>query len=158
MKKLLLVAVLGFGAFAMAQQNQMPAKKDPQERKAMMDQKRAEHVAQMQKDLNLSQAQTEQLKAIHEKYQAKREQERMQNQALRKQKMEGYKKDKQQMDDEMRKILTPEQYAKWQTKKQENMQKHMQKRNQRVMESSKGHKMQKQGMQGKRMMNRPAVK
>lgn len=158
MKKLMLIALLGFGTFAMAQQTPMQGKKkmDPQERKVMMEQKRAEHMAQMQQDLNLNQTQADQLKAIHEKYQAKRQQERAQNQALRQQKMEAYKKDKQQMDDEIRKVMTPEQYAKWQAKKQENKQKYMQnKKKKRVMETSKGNEMGKRSQNGKGLSTMP---
>ena len=121
MKKLVLsLAVVGMGTFAMAQQRTMPAK-DDQQRKEMMEQKRAEHMADMQKELNLTQAQVSQLKALHEKHQAQREAQRKENQDLRKQKMEAFKKDKQQMDNEMRQILTPEQYAKWEAKKAEKM-------------------------------------
>lgn len=121
MKKLVLsLALVGMGTFAMAQQRTMPAK-DDQQRKEMMEQKRAEHMADMQKELNLTQAQVSQLKALHEKHQAQREAQRKENQDLRKQKMEAFKKDKQQMDNEMRQILTPEQYAKWEAKKAEKM-------------------------------------
>lgn len=121
MKKLVLgLALIGVGTFAMAQQRTMPAK-DDQQTKEMMEQKKAEHLAEMQKELNLSQAQVAQLKALHEKHQAQREAQRKENQELRKQKMEAFKKDKQQMDNEMRQILTPEQYAKWEAKKAEKM-------------------------------------
>lgn len=144
MKKLVYaVAFLGLGTFAMAQQTQMPPMRDQQDRKEMMEQRRAEHLAQMQKDLNLTQAQVAQIKSMHDKYQAQREQERIQNQELRKQKMEVYKKDKQQMDDEMRKILTPDQYAKWQAKKQENMQKrqdNMKKKRGKMLQTGKDRK------------------
>lgn len=121
MKQLVLsLAFVGMGTFAMAQQRTMPAK-DDQQRKEMMEQKKAEHLAEMQKELNLSQVQVAQLKALHEKHQAQREAQRKENQELRKQKMETFKKDKQQMDNEMRQILTPEQYAKWEAKKAEKM-------------------------------------
>lgn len=124
MKKLVLsLAFAAVGTFAMAQQQpqqKMPSKWG-EEHQQMMEQKKAQRMAEMQKDLNLTQAQVAQIKALHEKNQAKRTQERMQNQELRKQKMEAFKKDRQQMDDEMRRILTPEQYQKWQAKKQEQM-------------------------------------
>ncbi len=136
------LAFLGIGTLAMAQQTQMPPMKDQQDRKVMHEQKKAEHMAQMEKDLNLSKAQVSQIKSIQDRYQAQREQQRIQNQELRKQKMEDFKKDRQQMDDEIRKVLTPEQYAKWQAKKQENMQKKqdmMQKRR-KLMETQKDKK------------------
>lgn len=122
MKQLVLsLALVGMGTVAMAQQRTMPAK-DDQQRKEVMEQKKAEHMAEMQKELNLTQAQISQLKALHEKHQAQREAQRKENQELRKQKMESIQKDKQQMDNEMRQILTPEQYAKWEAKKAEKMQ------------------------------------
>ena len=129
MKKFILsVAMIGFASYAMAQhKQQMPPMRDNAEHKAIMEQKKAEHVVQMQKELSLTEAQVAQLKAVHEKYQAKREQERAQSQQLRKQRMEGFKKDRQQMDDEMRKILTPDQYNKWEAKKQERMEARKQK-------------------------------
>lgn len=124
MKKLVLsVAFATVGTFAMAQQRpqqQMPSKWG-EEHQQMMEQRRAQHLAEMQKDLNLSQAQVAQIKALHEKNQAQREQQRVQNQQLRMQRMEAVKKNRQQTDDEMRKILTPEQYTKWQAKRQQQM-------------------------------------
>lgn len=121
MKKLVLsLALIGFGTFAMAQQNSAPMR-DSKDHKEMMEKRKADHLAKMQKELNLTSSQVAQLKAMQEKHQAEREQQRMANQAQRQQKMDALKKDKQQMDNEMRKILTPEQYTKWHAKKQEMM-------------------------------------
>lgn len=125
MKKLVLsLAFIGFGTFAMAQQQpqKMPSKWG-EDHDAMMQQKRAKHMAEMQTELNLTPAQVSQIQALHAKNQARMEQDRLQMQQQRKVKMELNKKNRQQMDDEMRQILSPEQYQKWQAKKQENMQK-----------------------------------
>lgn len=126
MKKLVLSLVLmGFGSFAIAQVT--PAQQEKmQQRKVEMvrnqEQKRAQHLAEMQKELNLTQSQLNQIHAIQEKHQAERKAAMKKNQEMRKQKMEGMKQKMQQMDNEMRKILTPEQYTKWQAKKQQKMQ------------------------------------
>ncbi|TXF76325.1 hypothetical protein [Chryseobacterium sp.] len=125
MKKLVLSLVLvGFGSFAMAQVT--PAQKEKmQQRRAEMvknqEQKREQHFAEMQKELNLTQSQLNQIHAIQERHQAERKVAMQRNQEMRKQKMEGMKQNMQQMDDEMRKILTSDQYAKWQAKKQQKM-------------------------------------
>lgn len=117
MKKLILsLAFVSLGTFAMAQQTQQMPSKWGEGHKEMMEQRKAKHMAEMQKDLNLSQTQVNQIQAIHDRFQTQR-------QLQRKARVESFKKDKQQMDDEMRKILTPEQYTKWQAKKAENLQK-----------------------------------
>lgn len=119
MKKLIASLAIFGATFAMAQQT--PRQMDPAKKQEMQAKKQA-HLDAMKKDLNLTSAQVNQLKAITDKHQAQREKERMEMQQLRKQKMEAGKMQKQQMDDEIRKILTPEQYQKWQLKKKENMQ------------------------------------
>ncbi|MDO5615949.1 MAG: hypothetical protein Q4G16_07155 [Cruoricaptor ignavus] len=113
MKKLVLsLAIVGFGVFAMAQQTgEISA-----ERKAKMEQKRAEHMAEMKKELNLTNAQVEKINALHAKHKA-------QNQELRQKNSEVAKQNRQQKEAEMKAILTPEQYTKWQEKKQERKQK-----------------------------------
>ncbi|MBW8361522.1 MAG: hypothetical protein K0M56_04970 [Kaistella sp.] len=126
MKKLVLSLVLvGFGSFAMAQVTPAQKEKMQQRRVEMMknqEQKRAQHLANLQKELNLNQSQVNQIHAIQERHQAERKVAMQRNQEMRKQKMEGMKQNMQQMDNEMRKILTPDQYTKWQAKKQQKMQ------------------------------------
>ena len=120
MKKILLSAVFAvFGTFAMAQQDGKMMQKDP----AQMEQKRAEHLKKMQADLGLSDAQVVQVKALQDKRMAERKAQAPQIQAERKAKMEQWKAKKAQHEAEMKQILTPDQFQKWQAKKQENMQK-----------------------------------
>ena len=130
MKKIVLsAAFVILGTFAMAQQTPMMNKKDP----AQMEQKRQEKLKVMQTELNLTNAQVAQIKALQDKKMAERQQNAPQMQAERKAKMEAMKARQEQWNTEMRKILTPEQYTKWEAKKQQNMQ-------------NKGQKMQKHQM------------
>ena len=119
MKKIVLsAAFVILGTFAMAQQTPMMNKKDP----AQMEQKRQEKLKMMQTELNLTNAQVAQIKALQDKKMAERQQNAPQMQAERKAKMETMKARQEQWNAEMRKILTPEQYQKWEAKKQQNMQ------------------------------------
>lgn len=107
------LAFIGFGALAMAQQTQpMPPMRDVQDQKEMVQQQQAKHLAQMEKNLNLSKAQVEQIKAIQQRHLA----QRMENQKLRQQQMQN---NREQMENDMKKILTPEQFAKWQSNRQQ---------------------------------------
>ena len=119
MKKIVLsAAFVILGTFAMAQQTPMMNKKDP----AQMEQKRQEKLKVMQTELNLTNAQVAQIKALQDKKMAEKQQNAPQMQAERKAKMEAMKARQEQWNAEMRKILTPEQYQKWETKKKQNMQ------------------------------------
>ncbi|WP_027376183.1 hypothetical protein [Kaistella palustris] len=118
MKKLILGAAFITGTFAMAQQTPMMQKKDP----AQMEQMRENKLKMMQTELNLSNAQVAQIKALQDKKMAERKANAPQMQAQRKAKMEAMKAQKNQWNSEMKQILTPEQYQKWETKKQEKMQ------------------------------------
>ncbi|WP_250253631.1 hypothetical protein [Chryseobacterium sp. Marseille-Q3244] len=123
MKKLVLAIVfIGMGSFAMAQQT------TPQDREAKraemqqkMQQKEQEHLAQMQKDLNLNASQVTQVKALHEKRKAEMKADFAKNKEARQAKMEEMKAKRTQMDADMKKILTPEQYDKWQADRKAKM-------------------------------------
>lgn len=129
MKKIVLsLAFVGFGTFAMAQVAPKAEKKmDP----AKIEQKREEKLKMMQTELNLSSTQVAQIKALQDKKMA----ERQQMMADRKAKMEDMKSRKTQYDGEMKTILTPEQYKKWEAMKQEKMQKHQQNKAERSMKT-----------------------
>ncbi len=107
MKKLFLTAAfLGLGVFGFAQT--APG------RKADFEQKKAERLQKMKQELNLSDAQVAQIKALHE-----------QKAAERKQEMVAKKEDRMKMmkdnEAEMQKILTPDQYKKFQELKAKKM-------------------------------------
>lgn len=130
MKKIVFsAAFVVMGTFAMAQQTPMMNKKDPAE----MEQKRQEKLKMMQAELNLTSAQVAQIKALQDKKMAERKQNASQMQEQRKAKMEAMKERQEQWNAEMRKILTPEQYTKWEAKKQQNMQNKRQKMQQHQM-------------------------
>ena len=105
MKKLILsAAFLGLGVFGFAQQTA----------KADMGQKKAEHLQKLKQELNLSDAQVAQLKALHEQKATERKSEMSAKREDRAQKMK-------QNDAEMQKILTPEQYKKFQEMRAKKM-------------------------------------
>ncbi|WP_234111453.1 MULTISPECIES: hypothetical protein [Chryseobacterium] len=119
MKKFVLTAAfLTLGTFAMAQQNGKMMQKDP----AQMEQKRMENLKKMQTDLNLTDAQVNQIKALQEKRIAERKAQAPEMQAQRKARMEEWKAKNEQHMAEMKQILTPEQYQKWEAQKKEQMQ------------------------------------
>lgn len=96
MKKLILsAAFLSIGTFAMAQQESLSMQKNP--------------------------AQVAQIKALQDKKMAERKANEPQMQAEKKAKKEQMKAAKDQWNAEMKQILTPEQYTKWEVKKQEKM-------------------------------------
>ncbi len=135
MKKLVYgFAFLAIGTFAMAQQQ--PVKADA---KANKEQKRAEHLAEMQKELNLTPTQVAQIKTLHEKHYAEREQQRAKQSEMKKQMAEDKEKGKQQMEAEMKKILTPEQFAQWKAKKEEKH-KGMEQKRKHLKETNKDRK------------------
>lgn len=107
MKKLILsAAFLGLGVFGFAQTTS--------DRKGNFEQKKAAHMLEMKQELNLTDAQVAQLKALHESKAAERKQEMATKKIDRAQKMK-------ENEAEMQKILTPEQYKKFQELKAKKM-------------------------------------
>lgn len=105
MKKLILsAAFLGLGVFGFAQQTA----------KADMGQKKAEHLQKLKQELNLSDSQVAQLKALHEQKATERKSDMSAKREDRAQKMK-------QNDADMQKILTPEQYKKFQEMRAKKM-------------------------------------
>ena len=119
MKKLILsTAFAVIGTFAMAQQAPKMQKKDP----AQMEQKRQDNMREMERDLGLNKSQVAQLQALHDRQMAERKQMRTQTEAQRKARVEQMKAKREGMSTEMRRILTPEQYQRWETMMAEKMQ------------------------------------
>ncbi len=105
MKKLILsAAFLGLGVFGFAQTTA----------KADHSQKKAEHLQKLKQELNLTDAQVAQLKALHESKAADRKAEMATKRVDRAQKMK-------ENDAEVQKILTPEQFKKFQDLKAKKM-------------------------------------
>ena len=118
MKKLILsAAFLGLGVFGFAQQAQS-------EGRANFAQKQEERLQKMKTELNLTDAQVAQFKELY----AKKAADRKQNaDAQRMDRMQRMK----QNEEDMQKILTPEQYKKFQemkAKKMEEMRSNFEKR------------------------------
>jgi Spy/CpxP family protein refolding chaperone len=122
MKKLILtIAFVGMGSFAMAQQTTPQDKTTKAEMQQKMQQKEQQRLEQMQKDLNLNQSQVSQIKDLQAKRKAEMMAEFDKNKGDRQAKMEQMKAKRAQMDADMKKILTPEQYTKWQADRQAKM-------------------------------------
>ena len=117
MKKLALsLAFVAIGTFAMAQQTQ--AKKFDQKQ----DGERYEaKLKEMKSELGLSDTQVTQLRALHEKRKVELSASREENKEERAKKMEEMKAKKDQHEAEMKKILTPEQYQKWEANREAKM-------------------------------------
>lgn len=124
MKKVFLgIGLFGMMGFAMAQQTTPQDRQQRmQERQAKMEQKHQERMAEMQKDLNLSPDQIQKINVMHQARKNERAVQMQQRQEMRKQKMAEMDKRRKETDDQMRQILNPDQYAKWQAKKQAKMQ------------------------------------
>lgn len=125
MKKLVLaIAFIGMGSFAMAQQtpsNPQDRQAKRAEMKEKFQQREQEHLAQMQKDLNLNQGQVDKIKALQDRKKAEMKSEFEKNKGERQARMEQMKAKRAQMDAEMKQILTPQQYDKWQADRKAKM-------------------------------------
>ncbi|MBF6610955.1 MAG: hypothetical protein ITF99_07435 [Chryseobacterium sp.] len=118
MKKMVLtVMVLAMGTFAMAQKTPMT----PEKKAEMLKQKETkaqEHLAEMQKELQLNATQMDQLRALHEKRKAEGKKQMEKNKEARMQKKGDRMQKMKEREAEMKAILTPQQFEKWQAQKQ----------------------------------------
>ncbi|SHG47724.1 hypothetical protein [Chryseobacterium sp. OV279] len=124
MKKLVLaIAFIGIGGLAMAQQTTTPQDKEARraEMHQKMEQKHQKHLDEMKKDLNLNDSQVAQIKSLHEKRKSEMKADFDKNKEVRQAKMEDMKAKRAQMDADMKKILTPDQYDKWQADRKAKM-------------------------------------
>ncbi|MCS3868051.1 Spy/CpxP family protein refolding chaperone [Chryseobacterium ginsenosidimutans] len=144
MKKLFFaITMIAFGSLAMAQQT-TTTPQDKQARRAEMQQKfqqkEQEHLAQMQKDLNLNQGQVDKIKALQDQRKAEMKAEFDKNKDQRQAKMEQMKAKRAQMDADMKQILTPQQYDKWQADRKAKMEERKVAMKERGMKGGKMHK------------------
>ncbi len=142
MKKLVLaVALVGMGSLVMAQQT---PPQDKEGRRAEMHQKfqerEQEHLDKMQKDLGLNQSQVAQIKALHEKRKNEMKADFDKNKDQRQARMEQMKAKREQMNADMKKILTPQQYDKWQADRKAKMEERKMAMKDRGMKGEKMHK------------------
>ncbi|OPB93427.1 hypothetical protein [Elizabethkingia ursingii] len=114
MKKIVFsLLLMGATGFAFAQQTTEPMKADSQAKRQEMMQKRQQNWDQMKKDLNLTADQENKIKALHERNAADMKQKMAERKTDRENMKQDMKAKKEQNDAEMKKILSPEQYAKW---------------------------------------------
>ncbi|AIL44116.1 hypothetical protein [Elizabethkingia anophelis] len=114
MKKIVFsLMLMGATGFAFAQQTTEPMKADRQVKRQEMMQKRQQNWDQMKKDLNLTADQENKIKALHEKNAADMKQKMAERKTDREKMKQEMKAKKERNDAEMKKILSPEQYAKW---------------------------------------------
>ena len=109
MKKLILsLAFIGFSTFSMAQQDTVNSDSKMQKRA----ERQQAHLEKMKQELGLNDAQVAKINDL-----------RAREASVRKSKMEAHKADKKALmenhDKEMKTILSPEQYDKWQAKRLE---------------------------------------
>lgn len=114
MKRLVLAVFIGLGSFAMAQQASPLTPQQKEERQAKRAEMHNERMAQMKQELGLSDSQVTQINALQDKRKAEMKLKMEAQKAERKAKNKA-------ADDEMRKILSPDQYAKWQANKKAKM-------------------------------------
>ncbi len=111
------------GTFAMAQEKATSAI-SPEQKKAQIMEKNAEirnrsQLERMKKELNLTDDQVTKIKALQDKKLQEVKAQRIKMQEVKKENEETRKTVKNDMDNELKKILTPEQYTKWDTNRKE---------------------------------------
>ncbi|WP_417427648.1 hypothetical protein [Halpernia sp.] len=116
MKKLFLsMAFVGLGTFAMAQQTESSTNNMKRgDMKQNMEMKQQKHLDKMKTELNLTDAQVLKIKALQQKMSDERKAKMADRKAAKMNKRGDVK-------NEMKQILTPEQYTKWETKMHDKM-------------------------------------
>jgi len=122
MKKLIVAALLVLGLTTYAQEKE--GRRAGRE-KLTSEQKVELQVKKMTKDLNLNEKQTKDVRALVTKQVEKREAKRKEMENLKTKMREDIKAqmqaEKEAVSVEMKKILTPEQYAKWEKNREEKI-------------------------------------
>ena len=146
MKKVVLtLALVGFGTFAMAQTQRTPEQIAKMEtRKAEMQEKMAAkqeaHLAKMKTDFNLNDSQVAKIRDMHAEMKSTRQAEMSKRKEMNKESAAKMKAKREVMNNEMKTILTPDQFKKWEIQKMAD-----QKERKSKMQNRKG-KMQKMRM------------
>lgn len=128
MKKLVFtLALVGFSTVAIAQRNSPEEIAAMKNRKMEMQEKRAEkqseHLAKMKADLNLNDAQVAKIQTMHAEMKSARQEEMKQRKEMKKQSAMKMKAKREMMNNEMKTILSPDQYKKWEAQKMANQDK-----------------------------------
>jgi hypothetical protein len=118
MKKLIVAALLVVGLTTYAQEKE--GKRAGKE-KLTSEQKVDFQVKKMTKDLDLNEKQTKDVRALVTKQVQKREAKRKEMENLKTKMIEDMKAEKEAVSVEMKKILTTEQYTKWEKNREEKI-------------------------------------
>ncbi len=142
MKKTFLTIALGLATITFAQQKEMDksGKMNPEQRKVEMQKRQQEHLDKMSKDLNLSQDQIKKIKDLQDKQIADVKKNLKKNKEERNDRMQEMKKKQEAHAAEMKKILSEDQFKKWEADRKNKM------------ERSKEMMKDKKGKMGKRKM------
>ncbi|CAM2948108.1 hypothetical protein SAMN05444143_11142 [Flavobacterium succinicans] len=143
MKKLVLAALLAVSLSSVAQQRRERPNRDEME-KLTPEQRQEKHLKKMTTDLNLNAKQQEEVKKLladqsakaadfKAKREAKKEERLLANAKERKAMAEKMKAEKEATEAQMKKILSPEQYTKWENDRAIRQEKMMEKRGDRKM-------------------------
>ena len=111
--------LVGLGSFAMAQQVESSKKIDH----TKVEQNRGAKFDELKKELNLTDTQVAQIKALKEEQNKDRARAFEESKEMRAKKLAEMKEKKEKHNAEMKKILTPEQFAKWEAKRAQKIKK-----------------------------------
>ena len=131
MKKVIMAALLVVSLSSVAQQRRERPNRDQME-KLTPEQRQEKHLNKLTTDLNLNAKQQEEVKKLlaeqsakaaefKAKREAKKDEQLLASAKERKEMAQKMKAEKEANDAKMKSILTPEQYTKWEIKKQEKM-------------------------------------
>jgi protein CpxP len=143
MKKLVLAALLAVSLSSVAQQRRERPNRDEME-KLTPEQRQEKHLKKMTTDLNLNAKQQEEVKKLladqsakaadfKAKRETKKEERLLANSKERKEMAAKMKAEKEATEAQMKKILSPEQYTKWENDRAIRQEKMMEKRGDRKM-------------------------
>jgi len=123
MKKLILLSLLAVGITAFAQENENKRPRGEKFESLTTEQKVEMQVKKMAKDLDLKENQVKEVRILVTEEVEKREKRRAEMEAAkeqdRKEKFAKMKEEQAALETQMKKILTPEQFEKWQKIREE---------------------------------------
>jgi protein CpxP len=131
MKNVFLALLMFVGITALAQEKEMKKPNGDKYASLTSEQKVELQVKRMTKDLDLNEKQINEMKVLVAKEVEKRENKKAEMEALRAQKRKEMKHDSVAKSQEMKKILSPEQFAKWEKIHEERREKMKEKMSQK---------------------------
>jgi len=119
MKKLIIISLLAVGLTAFAQEKENKRPRGEKFESLSKEQRVEFQVRKMAKDLNLDESQTKEIKAIVVAEVEKREKMRANMIEIKEQNRKKMQEEKATLEIQMKKILSPEQFEKWQKIREE---------------------------------------